>query len=172
MIGWHGLWKELVSNSADIPRLTVLYQRCLSFADSWLDRSLQALPALLLYTSSSSTHISLSFSECRSKRVQPYNCTIQLLSAEVKQMSAPGFNLEDNSCSGLMKYAGIDHICSISSITTADPHGIRKKLSQILTKLKGPCLMIILHAPCSSVIFDLILSYNTFYQGCPILQFW
>lgn len=50
--------------------------------------------------------------------------------------------------------------CSISSITTADPHGIRKKLSQILTKLKCPWLMIILHAPCSSVIFDLILSYN------------
>lgn len=24
-------------------------------------------------------------------------------------MSAPGFNLEDKSCSGLMKYAGFDH---------------------------------------------------------------
>jgi len=47
------------------------------------------------------TYISLA--AYSTKHVQ--NNTIQLLSAEeVKQMPTPGFNLEDKSCSGLMKY--------------------------------------------------------------------
>lgn len=67
-------------------------------------------------------------------------------------MSAPGFNLENKLCSGLMKYAGFDHrrrrgprrepdtaeTFNQLNNSTADPHGIRKKLSRIFTELKGP----------------------------------
>lgn len=68
-------------------------------------------------------------------------------------MSATGFNLENKSCSGLMKYAGFDHrrrrrgpwseldtaeTFNQLNNSTADTHGIRKKLSQISTELKGP----------------------------------
>lgn len=69
-------------------------------------------------------------------------------------MSDPGFNLEDKSCSGLMKYAGFDHwkrrdpprepdtegTFSLINNSTANQHGMCNHKNSEVSKIstKGP----------------------------------